>query len=712
MESANLYDIGNKVFGGFEGLLSLDASDQLPGHHHLASEAQRFRLWAHSLGLHQQGHASLDYRVRDAIIVKVRLAEILSELQAHLDNLLAIAKRERLPFEQETTAGEDADSDDTDSTKSDTESFTSAKSHATSESSFHEVDFRLQSLTESLDGLYSLATKIRNPRNRPQRTNNQLYKRVPADVRTSFIKEREEAEIAVIAYAQRQQLIDGVDHHEAANLQLSSEQLIDQYATTTHWLVRRTGIANARRKQQFVYWKNHALRLSQAPQSNSITPVAEKSNDVPKDEPITIPQNEPVPDGGGGKTTLAPLPSLATSATRLDADFVKLDDLKSVISHQSRVSTVMNLQGEKLEWPAPPMQTMSGRYFTCPHCMVLCPRRYLARDAWHVHLIHDLQPYHCTYQDCQDSHRLYGTRQDWIDHESQHSRVWHCQSHTEEFETQPEYIEHLKTLHPEAMSEYFSPELVAAVVGPSLKPHRDCPFCPTAFSKIADMQKHITFHLERFALLALPPITDDSDGDDSDRPSDSHEPQRRGRQDSAVLDFDGDDETSFKDITYRPEGGAYGQTITKPNLQEIPPITGPPGVIVDRWIRFQEKFTNLPVPPDEPLPEDQWPSEYKEAKSGRRDTYVRNRLDYKGPLEAPTRGFFPWLEDRPPAENFRRPAPDVPSERYLDNRDPPLVRNYLPDPDNTETIRDQLRRAFPPTWVGPKPTQPSDDPSS
>lgn len=74
--------------------------------------------------------------------------------------------------------------------------------------------------------------------------------------------------------------------------------------------------------------------------------------------------------------------SLATSATRLDETFMKLDDLKSVISHQSRVSTVMNLRGEKLEWPSPPAQTASDGFFTCPYCKIICPREYLAKEAW------------------------------------------------------------------------------------------------------------------------------------------------------------------------------------------------------------------------------------------------------------------------------------------------------------------------------------------
>ncbi|KAI1409485.1 hypothetical protein F5Y13DRAFT_91004 [Hypoxylon sp. FL1857] len=557
MESVELHDIGINVFKAFGELLTPDDSNEFPGHRHLTNEEQRFRLWAHSLGLRQKGHASLDYRVRDATIVKTRLAQVLLKLQEHLDSLLAIAKGERRPFEQD--ADIDEDSDDEDSTGSDGESQANEQSSSRSQSSFHEVDFRLQSLSESLDSLYGLATRIRNPRNRPQRPNDQLYKYVPAKIRASYIKAREEAEITIIAYAQRQQLIEMMPH-EATGLAPSSEELINQYATVSHWLIRRTGIANARRRQQFAYWKGHALRLSQDPQNTPTALAPEQPNRDPHESQTVQ----------GMQAAIDAAPSLATSATELPLDLMKPGDIDSVISHQSRLSTVMDLKGEKLEWPAPPTQITSGPYFTCPYCRVLCPQRYRTKDAWRVHLIHDLQPYHCTYEDCQDPYWLYETRQDWIDHESLHSRVWHCQTHSEEFETQPDYVEHLKTSHPEASPEHFSPELIASVVGASLKTYRDCPFCPTTFPGAPDMERHIMFHLERCALLSLPFVGDGSDRDGSDHPSDSHEVQHHGRQGSVALDFDSQGRESFIISIAKLNTGSFDSEIVE-SQEAVPP---------------------------------------------------------------------------------------------------------------------------------------------
>lgn len=160
-------------------------------------------------------------------------------------------------------------------------------------------------------------------------------------------------------------------------------------------------------------------------------------------------------------------------------------------------------------------------------------------------------PYHCTYEACSDPNRLYGSYQEWLNHESLHTRVWHCQIHGSEFETQPKYIQHLQQDHPEASPEAFSPELVAAAVGPSSKPHRDCPLCPVSFSDLGHMHRHMRYHLEHLALFSLPADptgggddNDDNDGDAPEGSGDSQQAVRGGRQASLDLDFLDSDKSS------------------------------------------------------------------------------------------------------------------------------------------------------------------------
>lgn len=61
-------------------------NSDFPSKSRISTEYQRFILWARSLGMNQVGHASLDYRVRDAPVVKASLADLLGELKEHLEN--------------------------------------------------------------------------------------------------------------------------------------------------------------------------------------------------------------------------------------------------------------------------------------------------------------------------------------------------------------------------------------------------------------------------------------------------------------------------------------------------------------------------------------------------------------------------------------------------------------------------------------------------
>ncbi|TFA98048.1 hypothetical protein CCMA1212_010226 [Trichoderma ghanense] len=87
MDLAQLYKIGKKISTSFSQLAALLQLSQSPKYRQLVTEEQRFKVWAYSLGLYHLGHASLDYRVRDAEVVKTRLADILEELQSHVCSL-------------------------------------------------------------------------------------------------------------------------------------------------------------------------------------------------------------------------------------------------------------------------------------------------------------------------------------------------------------------------------------------------------------------------------------------------------------------------------------------------------------------------------------------------------------------------------------------------------------------------------------------------
>jgi tetratricopeptide (TPR) repeat protein len=475
--------------------------------------------------------------------------------------VLDIVLGKRLPLERDKKAHQ-ADESDSEISSSDNEY--SSELSLSSVESFQEAEFRLSSAVTRLDSLYKLASRIRNPRNRQQLSTRDLYKHIPESQRTEHIQNQEHFQVSKAAYIQRQQLLEWVDSEQLQKLGINREDLIAQYASAGHWLITRAGMANARRKQQFIYWKKHARTLGR-----------DVTEETPATAKLPIDGVElHLPTVAHKQTsTRAPSKSMATSVTKMDLGMIGPEDMRSTISHRSYVSIVASPRGEDLTWPPAPSHLAGQKYFTCPYCGILCPERYLGRDDWRVHQIHDLQPYHCTYEDCSDPDRLYGVKQEWIDHENQHRRVWHCHSHEVEFETQSEYLQHLEEQHPENDREDYTPEIIAAVVGASSKPHRDCPFCPTTFSDVMMMQNHVRYHLERLALCILADSMEDEEDElASQRSSDSHQVmENRGRQDSIGKDFAEESQvflTTFSEHdSDRDRLTEDGNLLSKANLQ-------------------------------------------------------------------------------------------------------------------------------------------------
>lgn len=85
-----LQALGRTVASTFKRLVEApwtgDQDTAIPSRRRIAAEEERFRLWARTLGLFQTGHASLDYRVRDASFIKASLTDLLTELQDHVQN--------------------------------------------------------------------------------------------------------------------------------------------------------------------------------------------------------------------------------------------------------------------------------------------------------------------------------------------------------------------------------------------------------------------------------------------------------------------------------------------------------------------------------------------------------------------------------------------------------------------------------------------------
>lgn len=84
-----LATIGFDALQLFDDLLSVTTKDyQFLERDNLIGQQQRFDLWATNIGLHQRGHASLDYRFRDASDIHQYCQNLLENLTTALETCM------------------------------------------------------------------------------------------------------------------------------------------------------------------------------------------------------------------------------------------------------------------------------------------------------------------------------------------------------------------------------------------------------------------------------------------------------------------------------------------------------------------------------------------------------------------------------------------------------------------------------------------------
>jgi hypothetical protein len=122
--------------------------------------------------------------------------------------------------------------------------------------------------------------KIRNPRNYPQRATIDLYQNVPPEEREEYMQSRDEIETNIISYIRVQQI-----SQELQSEAIDVDQAVIDYAAPSNWLIRRTGAANARRKQQFVYLKRRSDALTRDDEAQTLeTRLKIKGQDALRNE--------------------------------------------------------------------------------------------------------------------------------------------------------------------------------------------------------------------------------------------------------------------------------------------------------------------------------------------------------------------------------------------------------------------------------------------
>ena len=227
-----------------------------------------------------------------------------------------------------------------------------------------------EDVLEAIDQLFSLASQIRSPSSRKLRTDVDLYRDIDADVKSTYIRVREAAELQGIEQIFLQARRSSLDARD--------EDFDGQLGPEDGFLVRRLQKANHLRRQQFEYWKRSKQKQVRA------TSKAEQNLEfLAKGDALKLHAQAKAPVQNPLSVTQISqqMSSLPSSVPIISRDLV-LKDNKSTYSGASRDLTVHGPSGEILSWPKPPLPKEYRKDFECPYCFFICPSKYLSEVAW------------------------------------------------------------------------------------------------------------------------------------------------------------------------------------------------------------------------------------------------------------------------------------------------------------------------------------------
>ncbi|KAH7074703.1 hypothetical protein BKA63DRAFT_415264 [Paraphoma chrysanthemicola] len=464
----------------------------------LEDEIGRFRVWSGNLGALQKGHSSLDYRLRDSPLLSSNAIKFLKELEDNLNEAVAVVSGARLPYESQPKpeqTDEDEDNDDGffDDDDEDEDEDGSTRT---------ELSMRFAEIVDIIDNLYKLSVRIRTPTIRSRSLKAATYQ--PKDPETGVD--------ILSTYA-------GYDLQHVKELlwHLRQPHQPEEESNEFDYLTDRLSAAVTLRRRQFKYWKRHRDKLGMSTVTEGVEnkPVPARPDPPPRidtleaqpDVPIVFTPKE-APSQMTGKTLLS-----GTEATQHYQSLDEIVDTKSVTSY---AVTVKDLHGKGVELPPPPRAADGDKDFECPYCYIICPARYGRGRAWRTHILQDLQPYVCTYPDCESSQQLFRSRREWAEHEASHRKAWRCPEHPAAiYKTSNGLEEHLRREHSDSFPESQLPAIVKVGETSTVDIRPSCPICfaTTATEGLGDFHNHIANHLERIATFALPNgMEDESDG--------------------------------------------------------------------------------------------------------------------------------------------------------------------------------------------------------
>ena len=292
------------------------------------------------------------------------------------------------------------------------------------------------------------------------------------------------------------------------------------FPQATTLLLRRLGVANWKRRQTL-------LGLKSSDRTNT-SPNRSSKRDNHRRPDIRQSAMATVMKPSSWIAAFSPQPlasnsdSSHTGAASIDDSVFSQSDYFSSRSVTSVAASDQVTWVKHYEVPAPPVALKFGSSFDCPYCgqEIIVGLQVTSTEDWNSHVLLDLEPYVCTFDDCLHSDKSFGMREDWFQHELDYHRlrkIWFCQSCDHNFDEVEDIELHLNEKHKDSddsrqlslmisLCERYSDEGI---------PGQACPFCRNCSESAKALEKHIASHMEQFTLSFLQHVHDSGKGADA-----------------------------------------------------------------------------------------------------------------------------------------------------------------------------------------------------
>ncbi|KAH7393523.1 hypothetical protein BKA64DRAFT_89804 [Cadophora sp. MPI-SDFR-AT-0126] len=512
----------------------------------IRDEHGRFEVWAGNVGARHppKSRVSLDHRLRESSFYRERVVRLLKDLENTLQNATSLLKARRKPIEECATPLQSPPESDTDESESGSEEQDEGDSSMGAKGNTVELDAlrllldRKETTVQFPDGIpaaplsdsFNINIGVTNLNHKtPEMTQlsqgirslvGHLYK-LSMLIRRPMPHDR----------LTKCNSID-VSHYEP----FDSGHILDCFPTLNEILRLRLGHAMKRRRQYLIYSQRHHHALANPRSAPPLENVSvERLSEIQAGKAIST--DKPVPTPPPIDTTNFGMPQSHFGTNTEATQFVPIDnsdedrppsDIGTVSTYASTTTS-----DEKVRIPPRPKgpDGKEMEQFECPYCLHIVETK--TARAWKTHVLRDLRPYVCTFEQCNSSETMFENRSEWFSHEMQfHRKNWSCniQGH-ETYQHQSEFEDHIRHDHSNWFVESQLPSLIAMFGRPSQAPLASCPFCNDAHQLCKEedpsqpvlteegeplirrdpvsvptgkIKRHIARHLERLALFSIP----------------------------------------------------------------------------------------------------------------------------------------------------------------------------------------------------------------